>query len=70
MNSHVENFIIDQQLSYSLTTIDRIQPTEFLGSCSSILPTKRYHIVILDINIITLSAPSMDAMVVKPAYLP
>ena len=22
MNSHVENFIIDQQLSYSLTTID------------------------------------------------
>ena len=69
MNSHVENFIIDQQLSYSLTTIDRIQPTEFLGS-SSILPTKRYHIIILDINIITLSAPSMDAMVVKPAYPP
>ena len=46
------------------------RPTEFLGSSSSILPTKRYHIIILDINIITVSAPFMDAMVVKPAYLP
>ena len=41
-----------------------------LGSYSSILQTKKYHIIILDINIIRVSALSMDAMVVQPAYLP
>ena len=70
MNFH-ENFIIDQQLSYSLTTIESAVclPTfgghfggRQTGSCSSILPAKQYHIIIVDNNIITVSALSMDCI--------
>ena len=33
------------------------------------MQTKLYHIIILDVNIITVSALSVDAMVVKLAHL-
>ena len=33
------------------------------------MQTTQYHIIILYVNIITVSALSFDAMVVKPAYL-
>ena len=72
MNSQDENFIINQQLSYSLTTMESAvcrPPTDFWGAILQIFPIKQYDIIILDINLITVSALSMDAMVVKPVYL-
>ena len=72
MNSQDENFIINQQLSYSLTTMESAvcrPPTDFWGAILHIFPIKQYDIIILDINLITVSALSMDAMVVKPVYL-
>ena len=72
MNSQDENFIINQHLSHSLTTIESAvcrPPTGFWGAILQNFPIKQYRIIILDINLITVSALSMDAMVLKPVYL-